>query len=101
MPPGWGVLGFALGGMVMGGAAGVIWYAPPHRVAHDWLTDAAAFHYKKFRGKTLMLPHDTDDDPTLARSPTSIGSSTAGTRSNGLTVASRGARPPREHGAGR
>jgi hypothetical protein len=62
MPPGWGVLGFALGGVVMAGAAGIIWYAPPHRVAHDWLTDVAAFRYKKLRGQTLMLPHDSDDD---------------------------------------
>ena len=62
MPPGWGILGFALGGLVMVGAAGLIWKSPPHRVAYDWLTDVVAFQYKKFRGKTLMLPHDSDDD---------------------------------------
>ncbi|EMA56463.1 hypothetical protein [Halococcus thailandensis] len=62
MPPGWGILGFALGALVLIGTAGLIWKAPPHRVAYDWLTDVVAFRYKKFRGKTLMLPHDSDDD---------------------------------------
>jgi hypothetical protein len=62
MPPGWGILGFALGGVVLIGTAGLIWKAPPHRVAYDWLTDVVAFQMKKFRGKTLMLPHDSDDD---------------------------------------
>ena len=62
MPAGWGILGFALGALVLIGTAGLIWKAPPHRVAYDWLTDVLAFRYKKFRGKTLMLPHDSDDD---------------------------------------
>jgi hypothetical protein len=73
MPAGWSVLGFVLGGAVMVGAAGIIWYAPPHRVAHDWLTDAASFYSKKLRGKTLMLPHDSDDD-TDARTLTNVDS---------------------------
>ena len=62
MPSGWGILGFALGALVLLGTAGLIWKAPPHRVAYDWLTDVLAFRCKKFRGETLMLPHDSDDD---------------------------------------
>jgi hypothetical protein len=73
MPAGWSVLGLVLGGLVMLAAAGIIWAAPPHRVAHEWLTDAASFHWKKLRGKTLMLPHDSDDD-TDARTLTNVGS---------------------------
>jgi hypothetical protein len=73
MPSGWSLLGLVLGGLVVVGAAGIIWKAPPHRVAHDWFTDAASFHWKKLRGKTLMLPHDSDDD-TDARTLTNVDS---------------------------
>ena len=62
MPPGWGILGFALGALVLIGTAGLIWKAPSHRVAYDWLADVVAFRYKKSQGKTLMLPHDSDND---------------------------------------
>ena len=72
MPAGWGILGFLLGGIVMLGAVGIIWYAPPHRIAHDWLTDVVDFQYKKFSGKTLMLPHDSDSDADAARTLTNV-----------------------------
>jgi hypothetical protein len=73
MPPGWGILGFALGALVLIGTAGLIWKAPLHRVAYDWLTDVLAFRYKKSRGKTLMLPHDSDDD-SVTRTLTNVDS---------------------------
>lgn len=74
MPDGWGLLGFTLGGVVMVGAAGIIWYAPPHRVAHEWLSDVVNFQIKDRKGETLILPHDSESDPDTGRTLTNIES---------------------------
>lgn len=72
MPTGWGALGFGLGGAIMVGTAGVIWAAPPHRVAHTWLQDVVKYQLTERRGETLLLAHDDESEPDAARSLTNI-----------------------------
>jgi hypothetical protein len=72
MPTGWGTLGFVLGGAIMLGTAGVIWAAPPHRVAHKWVRDVVRYQIIDRRGDTLLLSHDDESEPDAARSLTNI-----------------------------
>jgi hypothetical protein len=72
MPAGWGLLGLALGTLVMLGTVGVIWYAPAHRVAHTWLQAAVKYHIKNLKGETLLLPHASESEPDAARTLTHV-----------------------------
>jgi hypothetical protein len=72
MPAGLGLVGFALGGLVMLGTVGLIWYAPPHRVAHKWVADVVNFQIRNLNGETLVLPHDTESEPDASRTLTHV-----------------------------
>lgn len=72
MPTGWDALGVGLGGAIMVGTAGVIWAAPPHRIAHRWVQDVVRHQVTTWRGNTLQLLHDESSAPDAARSLTNI-----------------------------
>lgn len=61
-------VGFLLGGGVLLTAAALIYFAPPHRVAHEWVLDQCKFQCKD----RIMTPHDSETADTDAQNLTNV-----------------------------